>query len=532
VNVRTDLTDRTDLIDRTDLLQTHADAVSPAYLWSALDPRWVDSLSPAELAILPWCFDVWLRPEQHIPSHKWRTCGLAGGRGFGKSIAVARWINARVMAGLESKVAFLGPTEDRVDEVQRQSLIDYAEPWQCPERDGKLGLVWPNGIKAIGFTSEREGRSRSQNVSLAWLTEIVDWKPGTREEAFRNLYTATRVGESRVIWDSTAKGRNEVRTLLEELHEHDPEIHVIVPGTMFDNPGLSTTYLRSQWGLYSGVRREEELMGASYRESEGALWTQVVLDRARVGAAPELDQIIVTIDPATSVHDTADETGINVGGRGKHDGHTYLLEDLSGKHTSRDWADLAIKHADPRTLGPRRGRIGVERKRIGDAAAEVLKSRAETAGLRVRVIGKDEEWPPFDQTCLFIREYSPQESKGSRADGPAAETEAQRVHLVDPEYPETPRFADLEKECTTYVPGVTKRSPNRLDAFAYLVAELRDLRLDSPPDHARDAATAARLHDELQTALRRAVTPEDLRRGELAKASFGGVVRGGRRLGL
>lgn len=505
--------------------------ISPAYALVALrGAEWVGDLSDAEIAIIPYCFDVWLRPEQQIPTHHWRTCGLTGGRGFGKSMTISRWINARVMAGLETLVAFLGPTEDRVDIVQRDSLIEYAEPWQRPVKIGKMGLLWPNGVKAVGFSTEREGRSRSQNVSLSWCTEVVDWKPGTREEAFKNLYTATRVGEARMIWDSTAKGRNEVRTQLEEWNEMDPEQHVIIPGTMFDNPLLTTPYLRSQWTSYAGVRRDEELMGMSFREAGGALWKQAHLDATRVPTAPDLTWMCVAVDPATSTHDTSDETGILVGGCGA-DGHAYTTEDISGTYAPTEWGTLVVDRADPRKPGPKRGRVVIERKHLGDNAAFVVKSAAASCGLRVRVLERaEEEWPPFAPDCIYIREQNTNLSKGTRAEGPAAETENGRVHLVDPDYPTRPRFADLEKECTTYVPGVTKRSPNRLDAFAYLVIELRGLRLDSPPDHAREAAAAARMNEELQAALRRGGTTPTLVGANMANAS--GVVRGGRRLGL
>lgn len=503
---------------------------SPAYALAALlGAEWTTDLSDAEVAILPYCFDLWLRPEQLIPDHHWRTCGLTGGRGFGKSMTVARWINARVMAGRETLVAFMGPTEERVDLVQRDSLIDYAEPWQRPVKVGKLGLRWPNGVEAVGFTSEREGRSRSQNVSLSWCTEIVDWKAGTREEAFGNLYTATRVGEARVIWDSTAKGRNEVRTKLEGWNEMDPEQHVILPGTMFDNPLLSTAYLRSQWTSYSGVRREEELFGRSFREAGGALWKQAHLDATRVAAAPPLVWICVAVDPATSTHDSSDETGIVVGGCGEDD-HAYATEDISGTYTPTEWGNLAVDRADPRKSGPRRGRVVIERKHLGDNAAFTVKSCAESRGLRVRVLEREGPWPPFSNEWIYIREQNTNLSKGTRAEGPAAETENGRVHLVDPDFHERPRFADLEKELTTYVPGVTKRSPNRLDAFAYLVIELRGLKLDSQPDHAREAAAAARMHAELQSTLRQGGQNAAAVGAALVAAS--GIVRGGRRLGI
>jgi phage terminase large subunit-like protein len=506
--------------------------VSTAYLLAMQPAEWWDSLPERVRLALLWILDPWSRPDQVIPEHAWRTCGLTGGRGFGKTRSVGKYINGRVMAGLESHVALMAPTEPRTQEVQVKALTDYAAPWARPVPFTRLktaGLRWPNGVEAVFFTPESPGRSRSENISLCWLTEIVDWKPSTREEAFGNIYTATRVGEARVIWDSTAKGRNEVRAKLEEWHASDPEQHVILPGEMFDNPLLSSAYLRSQWLMYSGVRREEELMGRSFREAAGALWKQKYFDASRVAEAPDLDWTLVVVDPAISTHDSSDETGIMYGGRAK-DGHAYVIEDLSGTHPFETWGDLAVDRAHPSRRGA--GRIGIERKRIGDGAVGCIKSRAENRGLRVRVIGKDDPWPAWDPGFIFVREYSPQESKGTRAEGPAAETEAGRVHLVDAAHSEAPRFADLEAECTTYVPGATKRSPNRLDAFAYLISELRELRLDSPPDHGRDAAAAVAMQAELERQLRGATLP-----GQVVSALAGtrpgsGIVGGGRRMGL
>lgn len=484
---------------------------------------WWESLpTPVKVSLL-WRLDPWSRPEQRIPDHRWRTCGLTAGRGWGKSRTIARYIHARVMGGRESHIALMAPSEDRADEVQLKPLIEYAPPWERPKAKAG-GLVWPNGVRAVVFTPESKS-ARGDNFSLSWCSEIVDWKPSTREDAFKNLATATRIGEQRILWDSTAKGRNEVRAMLEDLHARDPVEHVIIPGTMFDNPLRSTAYLRGQWLSYAGVRREEELFGASFRESAGALWKQAWLDATRVTTAPELESWIVTVDPALSSHESADETGIIAGGRAR-DGHVYVVEDASGKLGFDEWGDRAIDLAHPRRPGA--GKIGIERKRIGEGAFGNLKARADTRKLRIKSIGKDEPWPAWDPGCIFVREYSPQETKGTRAEGPAAETEAGRVHLVDPGWPDAPRFADLERELVTYVPGTTKRSPNRLDAFAYVVTELRELRLDSPLDHAREAAAAAALNAALNERLR-AGSPLP---GRVVSTLAGGVVPGGRRMGL
>jgi phage terminase large subunit-like protein len=141
--------------------------------------------------------------------------------------------------------------------------------------------------------------------------------------------------------------------------------------------------------------------------------------------------------------------------------------------------------------------VVIERKHLGQAAAEVLRSNAITMGLRLRVLDRGEKWPAFDPGWVYVREQNTNLSKGTRAEGPAAETAAGRMHLVDPGYPDQGAFTQLENECTTYVDGARQRSPNRLDALVYLVIELRELRLDSTADHAADARVAADLSSRL-----------------------------------
>jgi hypothetical protein len=185
-------------------------------------------------------------------------------------------------------------------------------------------------------------------------------------------------------------------------------------------------------------------------------------------------------------------------------------------HGPESWGDIAIDLADP--TDPKRGRIGIERKKIGDNAVFVLRSRAENHGWSVHVIGRDEPWPTQrDATMIHVREYVPQETKGARAEGPAAEQSAGRVHLVDPDG----RFSELENECTTYVQGVTRRSPNRLDAYAYAIVELREMKLDARRDHARDAEGSAAANRALASQLS----------GEARGAAVVGGLSGARSLG-
>lgn len=474
-----------------------SDVISPAAAIAELGAdEWLGSLSVAELAVLPWLFDAWLRPEQVIPRAAWRSYGFDGGRGFGKSICIGAEIDRRVRAGEERKIALMAPTEARVEEVQLQTLLDVAPPWDRPELY-KGGLRWSNGTIALAFTPEAPGRTRSENLSLSWLCEIVDWNPHTAVEAYQNITTATRIGRAQFIWDSTNKGRNEVLESIREMHVRDPATHIIIGGTTFDNPLLSDQYLREEYRKYSGVRRDEELFGRHFAEAAAALFKQLWLNRSRVTTAdvPALEIELVSIDPAQSINPGSDETGLVKGGRAR-DGHVYVQEDRTGRYSPEEWGDIAVSYCR------RGGNISIERNHIGEHGSYVIRSRAMSAlgpDMGVRILAKDEPWPARDDRCIFIREQWSRESKGTRADGPAAETEAGRVHLVG-------EFPQLETQLVTYVPG-SGRSPNNYDAFAYLVTELRELWRGPRPDGRRNVQIAAEMQRRLTSALATAAVP-------------------------
>jgi phage terminase large subunit-like protein len=443
--------------------------VMPALMLAHCAPDWIEALTFEDRALLPWCYDLWLRPEQCVPRCDWRTFGLDGGRGWGKSWCLGIEVNRRARLGQQRMIILAAPTELRIQQVQIAAILETAPPWFMPEplpsRDG-VGLVWPNGVRAEGRTPERPDQPRGDNADLSWLTEIVAWKPTTRSEFFNNLTTATRTPGSQVIWDSTSKGRNEILTHLRSEAARNPERHIVRGGTMFDNVLLDVPYLTDEWQKYSGVRREEEILGRHFDEADGASWRQQWIDRTRVDAAPTLEWECIGVDPAQSRNEGSDLTGIVRGGRAK-DGHAYVLEDRTGKYAPEEWGDVVVG------MCRRGGRVVVERNHLGEAAVFILRSRAENAGLLVREIGKDDPWPPLDPRCIHVREVWSRDSKATRAEGPAAETEAGRVHLVG-------EFPELEREMTCYVPERGMRSPNRFDAAVFCVTELRELARERP----------------------------------------------------
>jgi phage terminase large subunit-like protein len=82
----------------------------------------------------------------------------------------------------------------------------------------------------------------------------------------------------------------------------------------------------------------------------------------------------VAIDPAVTSGDDADETGIIVAGK-DHNGHGYVLADLSGRYPPIEWARLAITAY--RTH--RADRIVAEVNNGGDMVGATLRRRRPAA---------------------------------------------------------------------------------------------------------------------------------------------------------
>lgn len=450
--------------------------------WRALraNPHVFDNLAPAQMLALAHCAELWLRPSQFIPrTSLWRYYGFVCGRGWGKSHAIAHEVHRRVREGSATRIGLMGPTEQRVDDVQVAFLVETSPPWFKAER--YLGGVrWPNGVRAIPFSAEEPDRCRGDNFDLAWLNEIVGWDPEAARTAFNNVTTATRKGAAQVLWDTTTKGRNAVISHLFERHRDNPERYPIQRGTMFDNPCLPADYLKDEVAKYTPGSRSyrEEVLGEFLDESAGALWQQRWLDRHRVSLAPALGLSLVALDPALSARATADETGIVVGGRGGDDGHAYVYSDHSGHLAVEAWGDLAIAECIDRGAAG----VVVERNHLGDNPAYVLRSRARCRGREIRLLDTGVPFPERDPATIWVREVSATRSKGERARAPASETEAGRVHIVG-------TLTDLEDELTSYEPG-QRQSPNRLDALAWLVTELLGLHKGAPTSIAQIASLA------------------------------------------
>lgn len=174
-----------------------------------------------------------------------------------------------------------------------------------------------------------------------------------------------------------------------------------------------------------------------------------------------LSRIVVGVDPSVTSGENADETGIIVAGLGPHqpdscstpscDAHAYILADASepaaAKNSVNRWVEKVVATYDEWGASL----VVIE----GNQGQELLEMALRTV-----------------RPGIPVKRPNAGESKAARAEPVVALYEQGRVHHVGP--PE--RFAKLEEQMTTWVPPAPgkrgARSPDRLDALVWAVAEL------------------------------------------------------------
>lgn len=186
-------------------------------------------------------------------------------------------------------------------------------------------------------------------------------------------------------------------------------------------------------------QRQRFLEGSWLDDMAGALWQRAMIDHYRVVNPPELQRIVIGVDPAVTAKPGSDETGIVAAGiDGK--GHFYVLADASIKGTPAEWAEAVDRqyrrwHAD---------RVVAEVNNGGDLI---------TANLR------------NINPAMSCRSITATRGKIIRAEPITALYELGRVHHVG-------IFPDLEDQMCNYNPLVTAYSPDRMDALVWALTDL------------------------------------------------------------
>lgn len=321
-------------------------------------------------------------------------------------------------------------------------------------------ITLPNGSELwIGGLDDKD---RSEKIlGMEFLTIFVNEASQIGYEGFTTLLT--RLAQLCVITDKEGNIIKTAKNLLfvdcnppSKKHwtykifvEHvEPETnvslsHVDEYGHLKMNPAdnmdnISEEYLRLLESLPER-KKKRFLRGDFGDDSEGALWTDDIINTNRIITAPTFKRVIVAIDPATTSKDESDETGIIVAGLG-HDGHFYPLDDLSGKYTPTEWAKISVSAYDKWKAD----RIVGEVNNGGDMVETII-----------RTIRKN----------ISYKGVHASRDKTTRAEPVAALYEQGKGHHVG-------ELLELELEMTTWEGKKGEKSPNRIDALVWAAADL------------------------------------------------------------
>ena len=147
---------------------------TPAERLAALDAaqrrKVLRGFTTEQLAQLPYCWELWARPEQLPPPGLWRTWLYLAGRGAGKTRSAAEAIRAAVESGECTQIGIIAPTAEALRRVCVEGpsgILAVHPPNERPTYEMSLGrLTWPNGAQAQLFTAEEPERLRGPNLSL------------------------------------------------------------------------------------------------------------------------------------------------------------------------------------------------------------------------------------------------------------------------------------------------------------------------------------------------------------------------------
>lgn len=450
------------------------------------------------------------RANQRAPENdEWDNWVLIAGRGYGKTRTGAEW--AIEQARTQERGALVGATKGDVRDilVEGESGIMACAPaaFRPHYEPSKRRLTYPNGAIQTTYSADEPDRLRGPQHHYAWLDELAAWR--YMQYAWDMLQMGLRLGDHpRACITTTPRPLTLIKELLKS------ERSAVVRGSTYDNlHNLAPTFQRAVLDRYAGtVLGRQELDAEILEDLPGALVRLKHIAAARVAEAPDLDLIVIAVDPAGT--GTGDEAGIMVVGRGTADRHAYVLADLSDRLSAREtglrtWKAFYDYGAHYVVYEDNFGKQWL-RDGLIDAYADYHDLDAEQR----RMIGKGEEDQPTDLVIepedpdaapviipspyRFLRHVNAQHGKALRAQPVAMRYEQGKVHHVGV-------LSGYEDQLTTWIPEEDPDSPDRIDAGVHGVTYLlkREKGQGSIASPHQRGLGRARGHEHPLTAIRR-----------------------------
>jgi phage terminase large subunit-like protein len=408
----------------------------------------LEQLGPKKTEELQHTWEFWARPEQLEPTGDWNIWIALAGRGWGKTRAGVEWVRHQIKSG-KKRIAAVAPTNSDIRRVMVEGESGFLNVcWKNDKtyRGGKLGypnwsptnrtLTWENGAKVEFYSAEDPERLRGPQFHAAWADEVAAWR--NQQDVWDMLQFTLRLGRKpRVMVTTTPKPTKLMRALIASPQSH------ITRGSTFDNiDNLAKPFLETIKKEYEGTRLgNQELYAEMLEEADGALWTTEVLDGCTVEQKdiPELNRIVVSIDPAVTSKTESDMTGVIVAGIDVN-GIGYVLEDATDRYSPAEWAAKAISLYQEYSAD----RIVAERNQGGDMVRRTLEAEDEAVPIRLVHASRGKMARAEPISALYER------GKVKHAKG----------------------LDELETQMRTWEPLGSMGSPDRLDACVWALTDL------------------------------------------------------------
>jgi len=378
-------------------------------------------------------------------SHKYSL--LFGGGRSGKTFIIMLIMLLRAIKKKSRHAVLRFHFSDVKKSVIKETLPEVADlmgiTYKINQQDWYITL--PNGSE-IWFGGIDEGRGLDRILGKEYSTVWFNEASEISYDAYTTTLTrlAQKSGlKNRVFIDENPPKKTHwtYKLFFQHLDPSDKSTLIKNPeeyGYIQMNPIDNLSYISEDYvQMLETLPKEKQkrfLYGEFSDEEKGALFSEANFNKNRLVSHPELKEIAISIDPAVTVTEDSDETGIVAVGKG-FDNRGYLLEDQSGKYTPKEWAEKGV-----RLFNKYNANIIVAEKNQG---GDMVKHTIQTVSANVPV-----------------KLVHASKGKILRAEPISALYDDDKISHVG-------GFPDAEDEMANYTGKPGDKSPNRLDAIVH-----------------------------------------------------------------
>ena len=285
----------------------------------------------------------------------WDLWVMMAGRGSGKTRSGAEAVKEAEAMGYSS-FCLIGETKDSVQDLMIEGPSGILSLYRHLPRDQRptynrsdKKISWPSGAIAKAFTSYKPDGPRGFECDFIWADELSSWMYA--RDTFDNATFSHRTMDPmnplrpRIYVSTTPKP---VPLMKDIINGKEGNTVITFGSTKANLKNLPQSFIDKVYKRYEGTRTgRQELHGELLLDMPGGLWRhediqELTLTEFEATRRHELDRVVVTLDPAVTVGEDADESGLYVVGATKGGSEGFVLENASLKGSPNTCARRAV----------------------------------------------------------------------------------------------------------------------------------------------------------------------------------------------